>query len=221
MPSLLQGLAACAGCGYGYVRRTAGLWVPLAIMALIGTLACNFQVLLPLLVRTVMHGGARTYGFLSSAMGLGSMVGGFVVASLGQVGVVPLIGAAVGFAATVAAAAAVSTVPAEAVVLTLVGVASTVFLAIGYTTLQLVSDPAFRGRVAALWSVAFLGSAPVGGPIIGVVSHHLGPRVGLALGAGACLAAAVLGLAALPGIPQAARSIRHGAGVIPWSDGKA
>ncbi|MFF4582695.1 MFS transporter [Streptomyces sp. NPDC001389] len=195
--------------GLRYVRRTAGLWAPLAMMALIGTFAYEFQVVLPLLVRTVLHGGPQTYGFLTGAMGLGSVAGGLAVAALGRAGVVPLIGAAAGFAATLAAAAAVPTAPAEVAVLALVGVAGTVFLAIGNTTLQLISDPAFRGRVMALWSVTFLGSTPVGGPVVGVVSQRLGPRAGLALGAGACLAAAVLGLLALPGIPQAARFVER------------
>ncbi|MEW1636833.1 MFS transporter [Streptomyces sp. NPDC093801] len=195
--------------GLRYVRRTAGLWAPLAMMALIGTLAYEFQVVLPLLVRTVLHGGPQTYGFLTAAMGLGSVAGGLAVAAVGRAGVVPLIGAAAGFAATLAAAAAVPTVPAEVTVLAFVGVASTVFLALGNTTLQLISDPAFRGRVMALWSVTFLGSTPVGGPVVGVVSQHLGPRAGLALGAGACLTAAVLGLLALPRIPQAARFVER------------
>ncbi|MFJ8160067.1 MFS transporter [Streptomyces sp. NPDC096136] len=195
--------------GLRYVRRTAGLWAPLAMMALIGTFAYEFQVVLPLLVSTVLHGGAPTYGFLTAAMGLGSVAGGLAVAALGQAGVVPLVGAAAGFAATLAAAAAVPTVPAEVAVLTLVGVASTVFLALGNTTLQLISDPAFRGRVMALWSVTFLGSTPVGGPVVGVLSQHLGPRAGLALGAGACLAAVVLGLLALPAIPQADRFVER------------
>ena len=65
-----------------------------------------------------------------------------------------------------------------------------------------VADPSFRGRVTALWSVTFLGSTPVGGPIVGAVAQHLGPRAGLGLGTAACLAAAVLGLLALPTLPM-------------------
>ncbi|GAA2244112.1 MULTISPECIES: MFS transporter [Kitasatospora] len=195
--------------GLRYVRDTTGLWAPLAMMALIGTLAYEFQVVLPLLARTTLHGGARTYGFLTSAMGLGSVVGGLAVAAVGEAGVVPLIGAAAGFGTALTAAAAVPGVPAELVALVCVGIGSTVFLTTGNTTLQLVSHPRFRGRVMALWTVTFLGSTPVGGPIIGVVSERLGPRAGLALGAGACLTAAALGLLALPRVPPKHRFLER------------
>ncbi|MEU5095419.1 MFS transporter [Streptomyces sp. NPDC020996] len=195
--------------GLRHVRGTAGLWVPLAMMALIGTLAFEFPVVLPLLARTGLHGDARTYGFMTSAMGLGAVVGGLAVAAFGQAGVVPLIGAAAGFALALAAAAAIPWLPLELAVLACVGVGSTVFLATGNTTLQLVSDPSLRGRVMALWSVTFLGSTPLGGPVVGVVAQHLGPRAGLALGAGACLAAAVLGLLALPRIPPEHRFLER------------
>ncbi|MGW7446606.1 MFS transporter [Kitasatospora sp. NPDC054795] len=195
--------------GLRYVRATTGLWVPLAMMALIGTLAYEFQVVLPLLARTALHGGARTYGFLTSAMGLGSVAGGLAVAAYGETGVVPLIGAAAAFGAALTAAAAVPGIPATLVALGFVGVAGTVFLATGNTTLQLVSRPRFRGRVMALWSVTFLGSTPIGGPIVGLVSEHLGPRTGLGLGAATCLAATALGLLTLRRIPPKHRFIER------------
>jgi len=83
------------------------------------------------------------------------------------------------------------------VAMVLVGAASVTFLSIGNTTLQLTSEPSYRGRVMALWSMAFLGSTPVGAPIVGAVADALGPRFGLALGALACVAAAALGAHAL------------------------
>ncbi|WP_416483775.1 MFS transporter [Streptomyces sp. CL12] len=184
--------------GLRYVRGTAGLWAPLAMMALIGTLAYEFQVVLPVLARTSAHGDARTYGFMTSAMGLGAVVGGLAVAAFGRAGAVPLIRAAAFFAVALTAAAVIPWLPGVLAALAVVGAASTAFLATGNTTLQLVAEPSLRGRVMALWSVTFLGSTPVGGPVVGVVAQHLGPRAGLGLGAAACLAATVLGLAVLP-----------------------
>jgi MFS family permease len=87
----------------------------------------------------------------------------------------------------------------EELVLLLVGACSVTFLALGNTTLQLASDPAMRGRVMSLWSVAFLGSTPVGGPIVGLVGSSLGARYALGLGAIAALAAAAFGWGALRG----------------------
>jgi MFS family permease len=75
----------------------------------------------------------------------------------------------------------------------LVGAGSVAFLAIGNSTLQLAASPQMRGRVMALWAVAFLGSTPIGGPIAGFVSEHLGGRAGLIMGGVACLVAAAGG----------------------------
>ncbi|MGW5353643.1 MFS transporter [Streptomyces sp. NPDC004031] len=193
--------------GLRYVRGTAGLWAPLAMMALIGTLAYEFQVVLPLLARSGGHDGARTYGFMTSVMGAGAVVGGLAVAARGRVGVVPLVVAAAGFAAALTAAAALRPLPLELAALACVGASGTAFLATGNTTLQLVADPSYRGRVMALWSVTFLGSTPVGGPLVGLVAEHLGPRAGLALGAAACAIAALLGLLALSRVPPRHRHL--------------
>jgi MFS family permease len=81
----------------------------------------------------------------------------------------------------------------------LVGAASIGFLATGNATLQLASRPEMRGRVMALWTVAFLGSTPVGGPIAGFVAAHFGARWALALGGTAALIAAAIGFFALRG----------------------
>jgi MFS family permease len=67
----------------------------------------------------------------------------------------------------------------------------------GNSTLQLNSDPTMRGRVMALWFVAFQGSTPIGGPIVGAVMAFAGPRAGLGLGALTCMIVAALGFVAL------------------------
>jgi MFS family permease len=175
------------------------------MMALVGTLAYEFQVSLPLLARVTLHGGVSTYAFLTAAMGVGAAVGGLVVAAMARTGLLPFTVAAVGFAAAILAAALVPSLFGELAALAVVGFFSTAFMATGNTTLQLTSDPQFRGRVMALWSVTFTGSTPVGGPIIGVVADDLGPRYGLGLGAIACLAATLLGTLALTRMPPAER----------------
>ena len=175
------------------------------MMALIGTLAYEFQVVLPLLARVTLHGGAETYGFMTAAMGLGAVAGGLYVATRETTGLLPLTVAAAGFGATILAAALAPSLAVELVVLPVVGFASTSFLATGNSTLQLTSAPRYRGRVMALWAVTFLGSTPIGGPILGAVSEYLGPRYGLAVGGAACLLAASIGLAALGRVPPSGR----------------
>ena len=101
------------------------------------------------------------------------------------------------FGTAVLVTAAAPTAAVAAAALVVVGATSIAFLSTGNTTLQLASDPRFRGRVMALWAVAFLGSTPLGAPVIGAVSEHLSPRGGLVVGGVACLTAAAIGLLAM------------------------
>lgn len=179
--------------GLRYVARNPDLLVPLLMMALVGCLTYEFQVVLPVLARDTFGGDASVYGFMTAAMGLGAVAGGLVVAARGRTGIPSLVVASILFGLVVGAAAIAPTRWLAYAALVLVGAASVSFMAIGNSTLQLAADPRMRGRVMALWSVAFLGSTPIGGPILGVVVQQFGGRTGLALGAAACLVAAALG----------------------------
>lgn len=77
-----------------------------------------------------------------------------------------------------------------AVVIVFMGAASIAFIATANAELQLESEPAMRGRVMALYAMAFLGSTPIGGPLIGAIAEWTNPRVSLAVGAVATLLAA-------------------------------
>jgi len=183
--------------GLRYVAGTGGLLVPLLMLALIGTLAYEFSVVLPVLAHSTFDGGAGTYALLTSSMGAGAIVGGLVVAGRGGTGIRALTLAAATFGTAIGLAALAPTLATAVAAMALVGAASIMFLATGNTTLQLTADPAFRGRVMALWAVAFLGSTPLGGPVVGLVADGVSPRGGLALGALACLVAASIGAVAL------------------------
>ena len=185
--------------GLSYVRRTPTLAIPLLMMALVGCLAYEFQVVLPIVAKQTFDGGANVYGFMTAAMGAGAVVGGLWVAARGRTGVRSLVNSAAVFGVVIAAAAIAPDLPLELVALALVGAASVGFLSKGNSTLQLSASPQMRGRVMALWAVAFLGSTPIGGPIAGAVSEQFGGRAGLALGAVACLVAAGLGALTLRG----------------------
>jgi MFS family permease len=181
--------------GLRYVAAHTEILATLLMMALIGTLAYEFQVVLPLVATDTLHGDARTYGFLSSAMGAGAIAGGLAVARSSGTGVRQVTSAAFGFGVAIALAAVAPSLPLELAALLLVGAGSAAFISIGNATLQLASDARMRGRVMALWAIAFLGSTPVGGPIVGFVGEHLGARSALGLGAASCLLAAAGGAA--------------------------
>jgi MFS family permease len=166
----------------------------LLMMAIVGTLAYEFQVTLPVLAKVTFGGNAATYGFLTSAMGVGAVAGGLVTATRGRTGLRPLTIAACTFGVAMLWAALSPVLAVAFVALAAMGWTSVTFLATGNTTLQLEAAPTMRGRVMALWAVAFMGSTPVGGPIIGWVVALAGARIGLGVGAMSAFVAAAIGL---------------------------
>jgi MFS family permease len=183
--------------GLRYIARTRELAIPLVMMAIVGCLAYEFQVSLPVMARSGLHVGASGYGFMTAAMGVGAVWGGLLVAWRGSTGVRPLVIAAAAFGVAFALAALAPNLGLELVALALVGWASISFMATGNATLQLAADPTMRGRVMSLWFVAFQGSTPIGGPIIGWVMAEAGARAGLGVGAVTCMLVALLGLITL------------------------
>jgi MFS family permease len=183
--------------GFRYVARTPGLAIPLVMMALVGMLAYEFQVTLPIVAGTVFHGSSAVYGVLMAAMGFGAIIGGLWTAARGKTGVRAMIRASLIFGVFMSFAALSPVLAVELIALAFVGFASVSFLSMANSTLQLSTDPQMRGRVMALWAVAFLGSTPIGGPVIGWITSEAGARVGLGVGALSCLAAAGIGYWAL------------------------
>ncbi|MGA7087589.1 MAG: MFS transporter [Candidatus Dormiibacterota bacterium] len=183
--------------GLRYVSGIPELAVPLLMMTLVGTFAYEFQVVLPVVASHTFHGGARAYGFMTAAMGVGAVGGGLVTAARGRVGLRGVSIAAAVFAVVLLLAAAAPTLTLEYVALAMVGWASISFIARGNTTLQLAAAPQMRGRVMALWAIAFQGTTPIGGPLIGWITATAGPRVGLATGGFSGVLAAGLGAAAM------------------------
>ena len=180
--------------GFAYVRRTPELAVPLVMMTLIGTLTYEFQVNLPLLARFSFHGGASTYSLFTASMGVGAVVGGLIMAGRDRRGTSVIVQQAALFGAVIVIAAAAPRQWMVVGALVLVGAFSVTFIARANATLQLQADPAMRGRVMALWTVAFLGTTPIGGPVIGAISEHTSPRWGLFTQGAAALVAAALGV---------------------------
>jgi MFS family permease len=195
--------------GFRYVRETPGLAFPLLMMAAVGCLTYEFQVSLPVMASRALHAGATGYGFMTAAMGIGAVAGGLFVAAKGRTGVKPLTIAVTGFGVAMALAAIAPSLSFELVALALAGAASIAFISTGNSTLQLRARPQMRGRVMSLWFVAFQGSTPIGGPLIGWLIAFAGARAGLGVGAVTCFAAALLGLLVLGHSRERLAEIRH------------
>ncbi|MCK9898512.1 MFS transporter [Frankia sp. Cpl3] len=183
--------------GLAYVARTPELRIPLLMMAVIGALSYEFQVVLPLVARETFDGSAATYSLFTGAMGAGAVAGGLFVARRRRIGIGALALASGLFGAVLLLAAAAPTLALEVAALVVVGAASVAFISTGNATVQLAAAPEMRGRVMALWSVAFLGSTPVGGPIAGWAAETFGARAGLLLAGAAALAGSFYALSSL------------------------
>jgi MFS family permease len=183
--------------GLRYAWSTPALRLVLVLTAVIGTLAFNFQVVLPLLAKETFSGGAETLGVLYAFMSIGSVIGGLVSAHEAQATRRFVLGAALAFGAALVVAAFAPTLGLELLVLVPVGAAGIAFTAMSNGVIQTECAPEMRGRVAALFTVAFLGSTPIGGPIIGWVSQQVGPRAGLWVGGVATLAVTVAAIAGI------------------------
>lgn len=176
--------------GLRYVRDTPALMVPLALMALVGTFGLNFQVILPLLARFSFDGGATTYAALVAAMGVGSVIGALLTGAHGRTDARLIAGSALAFGLLALLAALMPSVALEVPVLALLGAAAVTFAAAINSLLQLAVEPQMRGRVMALYSIVFLGSTAIGGPLAGWLAEAYDPRVALLLAAIAGLSAA-------------------------------
>ncbi|HEV3136070.1 MAG TPA: MFS transporter [Acidimicrobiia bacterium] len=191
--------------GLRYAWSTPALRLVLVLTAVIGTLAFNFQVVLPLLAKQTFSGGADTLGVLYASMSIGSVIGALVSAHEARATRRFVLGAALAFGAALVAAALAPTFALELLVLVPVGAAGIAFTAMANGVIQTETAPEMRGRVAALFTVAFLGSTPIGGPIVGWVSQQVGPRAGLWVGAVATLAVTVVAIAGI----RRHRQVRH------------
>ena len=183
--------------GLRYVRSAPNLAIPLVMMGIAGCLTYEFQVSLPVMADRGLHVGATGFGFMTAAMGIGAVAGGLFVAGRGKTGLRPLVIAASGFAVALSLATLAPSLAFELIALALAGAGSIAFMSTGNSTLQLNAAPEMRGRVMSLWFVAFQGSTPIGGPIVGVTMSGLGARAGLGVGALTAALVACGGLLAL------------------------
>jgi MFS family permease len=178
------------GDGLRYARGREQLWLPLAMMSVVGLLAFNFAVILPVLARDTFHGSGGTYGLLTTMLSIGSIAGSLGVGFVHHPRRPYLMVSAAAFGVCLAATAGAPDVAAACVALVLTGGAAFAFVTLASTTLQLHSSPAYRGRIMALWVFVYIGTTPIGSVLTGWITAAGGARAALLVGAGACLVAA-------------------------------
>ena len=173
--------------GLRIVWQDPRLRTPILMTVAIGTLAYENQISIPLLAKFTFGGDAGSYGLLSSAMGVGSVLGGLVIARSGQANHRRLALAAAYLGVAMLAASVMPTMATAVVALAVVGAASVAFITSVSATLQLTAPVAVRGRVLALYVTAIIGTTPFGGPLIGWIGEVVGPRATYVVGGLGCL----------------------------------
>lgn len=194
--------------GFRYVWRTPELRLTLLLVGVVGLSAFNYQVSLPLLAERTFQGDATTFTLLFAAMSVGSVGGALAVASRRHVDLTSLVRTGVALAVATLALAAAPTLPLAVLAVLPVGFSSIFLVSASSAAVQLTADPSMRGRVLALVAMLFIGSTPIGSPIIGWVSEVSSPRVGIAIG----------GVATALVTAWTARQMRSGAGTSAGRD---
>jgi MFS family permease len=174
--------------GLRYIRETPELRSILLMTAVVGTLAINYPVVLPLIAKLTFHGNAATYSWMTVSMGVGALIGALVVAHRQRPTGRLVVISGLGFGAAILVASFAPTLALFVFFVSFVGAGQITFLATCQSTVQLEAEPSKRGRVMAVYAITVLGSTPIGGPLVGLISEEFGPRYGLAIGGVAAIA---------------------------------
>ena len=191
-----QGLMGAAQ----YALSTPAVGFTLALLVAVSLLVLNFNVVVPLIARDVLHEGAQGFGLLMSALGAGAIAGASGIALLrrDRPPLSFLAGSAALLAVGVALLALVGRFGVAVALLTVLGCLQIYFTTSCNTTLQLITPHALRGRVMGLYALAFAGMTPFSSLLVGTIAEHLGVRAACALGGIAGLmAVGVLALVSL------------------------
>jgi MFS family permease len=202
--------------GFRYVTGFAPIRTVLILLAVVSTMGMPYTVLMPAVVAKLLHGGPHTLGLLMTASGIGALAGAFYLASRSTV---VGLGRVIAFASGVFGVGLVAFGLSRALwlsllVLPVVGAGFMVSLAATNTIIQTITEEHLRGRVMAFYTMAFLGTAPLGSLLAGVLADRLGEPTTIMLGGAVCLLGSAWFWRRLPKLRELIRPIYVRQGVI-------
>jgi MFS family permease len=208
--------------GFRYVSEFAPVRSGLLLVALVSTLGMPYQVLMPVMATEVLGGGASMLGMLMTATGVGALGGSVYLASrhtvlgLGR----RIAQASMAFGAALIAFSLSTNVWISFALLPLTGAGFIITLAATNTVVQTVVPETLRGRVMSLYTVAFLGTAPIGSLLAGLVAERVGAPTTIGIGGAACLAGGAWFYSTLPRLRELIRPVyaERGLLVVPDAD---
>jgi MFS family permease len=180
--------------GFRYAARTAPIRAILLLLGTLSFMGMPYAVLMPIFADKILHGGARGLGLLMGASGIGAIIGALVLAARPNVrGLGRWIAyACAGFGASVILFSCSRNFWLSAALLVPAGFSMMVHMASSNTLVQTMVADEMRGRVMALYSMMFIGMAPLGALVAGAVADRLGAPSTVSAGGAACIAAAAV-----------------------------
>jgi len=176
-----------------YVARVPNLRISFIMLAIVGTLGYNLNVVLPLFVEHSLHRGDSAFTLIYAVFSAGALVSALVVAGHSLIRVRHVIIGSVAFGAAMLVLAPAPNVPIAIPAAFSVGVTSILYMTATTAIVQVEGDPAMHGRILALQTVLMVGTAPIGGPILGLIADAFGARAPIVIGGIASLVAAAWG----------------------------
>ncbi len=202
--------------GFRYVAGFAPVRMALILLAIVSAMGMPYTVLMPVIASTILHGGPNTLGFLMTASGLGAVAGALYLASrrsvlgLGRVMTIATLTFGVGLVLF----GLVRSLWLALVVLPFIGAGFMIEMASTNTILQTITEERLRGRVMAFYTMAFLGTAPIGSLIAGIAADRIGAPNTIVLGGIACIAGGLWLLVRLPAMRELVRPIYIERGIL-------
>jgi MFS family permease len=177
--------------GLSYVRSQPELWTTMLLVLFVATFGMNFQVTNALMSRQVFGTGAQAFGIASAVFAGGALAGALLAARRRRAGLRLLIWTSLAFGVLEVATALMPTFWSFLVLLVPTGLAVLSFTTAANATTQLATREDMRGRVMGLYMLVFLGGAPFGSPLAGLIAEAFGPRMSMVFGGGVSLAATI------------------------------
>ena len=172
--------------GVGYAVRTPRVSLVLSLLLTVSVFVINYNILVPLFARDVLHQGAHGFGFLMAALGAGALAGALVLTLLrgGQPPLVLVVAPAAGVCAAILSLAPTRQFWLASGLLFVAGFSQILFTASSNTTLQVTAPNELRGRMMSLYALVFAGVTPIGSLLIGLIAEALGVSAACAVGGG-------------------------------------
>jgi MFS family permease len=202
--------------GFRYVTGFTPIRTVLILLAVVSTMGMPYTVLMPAVAAKLLHGGAHTLGWLMTASGVGALAGAFFLAARPSVlGLGRVIATASGtFGVGLIALGLSRALWLSLLIMPLIGAGFMVSLASSNTIIQTITEEHLRGRVMAFYTMAFLGTAPLGSLVAGVLADRIGEPATIAAGGVVCLLGAGWFASRLPRLREMVRPIYVERGIL-------